>query len=232
MSKQNERLLTIDDYHRLSAADLAGVLAFWWGAPIKMASAIRSDAAGAEGALQAQLSHCVDLMALAAEARGLNSAAIRAAHAVYMRHLRNVASRMTARDGGKFYGNADDFLKMADWGGRDDAITDAERERLAAGVAEVSRLSDRLSADAAGKDGGADNAVRLHADERAILICLADAGAAMTQANIADAVRRGEKSVGKRLQRLREIGLTDRPAGERGGDAITTKGLQAISAAD
>lgn len=67
---------------------------------------------------------------------------------------------------------------------------------------------------------------------QAILFFLADKirrGTAVTQTAIADGVDSTEKTVGKLLEKLRAAGLTHRPHGDKGGEAITTAGLARLA---
>jgi hypothetical protein len=70
--------------------------------------------------------------------------------------------------------------------------------------------------------------VVLHPDDALILRALAEAGTTKTQDDIAVAVSRTGKTVGIRLKLLRKEGLTHRPRGPRGGDAVTPRGRDAI----
>ena len=77
-------------------------------------------------------------------------------------------------------------------------------------------------------DGEDEQSVVLHPDDLMILQVLSTAGTTLTQEALNKKIARDVKTIGKRLARLRELGLTHRPDGERGGDAITETGIKAL----
>jgi uncharacterized membrane protein len=70
----------------------------------------------------------------------------------------------------------------------------------------------------------------LHPDDLRLLRALNDSGATMKQEDLAATTRLSRGTLGRRLKRLREMGHVARPMGDRGGDAITDKGRQAVGA--
>ena len=69
-----------------------------------------------------------------------------------------------------------------------------------------------------------DNSIVLHPDDVVILRKLNEARTTLTQYAIEETTRIARTTISTRLKRLREEGLTFRPNGERGGDAITEAG--------
>jgi hypothetical protein len=74
----------------------------------------------------------------------------------------------------------------------------------------------------------------LHPRDRWILMVLREAGTCLTQEKIEGILERDSKrrlsakTIGKRLERLRNAGFTTRPNGDKGGDAITPEGRTAL----
>ncbi len=65
---------------------------------------------------------------------------------------------------------------------------------------------------------------KLDEDDISILRYLAKENICKDQQDIAAGTERSRRTIGPRLQVLRELGLTHRPKGNRGGDAITQEG--------
>ncbi|HZZ42451.1 MAG TPA: winged-helix domain-containing protein [Tepidisphaeraceae bacterium] len=77
----------------------------------------------------------------------------------------------------------------------------------------------------------------LHPHDVAILRALADAKTTLSQYQLVERVDVGSsklsrKTISKRLRILRTAGLTDRPCGLRGGDAITERGMKMLRSLD
>ena len=69
----------------------------------------------------------------------------------------------------------------------------------------------------------------LHRDALKILEALKERHPArMTQVEIEGATRITRKTIGKRLNELRNMGLVERSKGERGGEGLTLLGLQLL----
>lgn len=73
----------------------------------------------------------------------------------------------------------------------------------------------------------ADTLPPLNQHDHEILLCLEERSPlAMVQIDIATATLIHRKTVGRRLERLREHGLVHRPMGERAGDTLTDRGRE------
>jgi hypothetical protein len=76
---------------------------------------------------------------------------------------------------------------------------------------------------------GEEAAVVLHPDDAKILRALAKAATTQTQYDLEAGSALSRKTISARLARLREAGLTYRPSGDRGGEAITDAGRNALA---
>lgn len=90
-----------------------------------------------------------------------------------------------------------------------------------------------LPRPSAAGDGPAADDPALHRDDVTILRVLAVENRAMHQVDIETATTKlrpplSRATIGKRLKALRDLGLVHRPHGDRGGDAITAPGREAL----
>ncbi|MCK4873580.1 MAG: hypothetical protein KAS72_12730 [Phycisphaerales bacterium] len=114
---------------------------------------------------------------------------------------------------------------------RSDARILAE-EQQRAGVllqVEASERADDSPVVAVGETAEAAETLALDGDDVAILRALDKAGVLCTQPTIEADTRISRRSLGDRLRRLRDAGLTKRPKGPRGGEGITDKGRAALA---
>jgi hypothetical protein len=120
---------------------------------------------------------------------------------------------------------------VRDWlRGLEDRILDPETLRGKFGVWEVTEeWASQVEAEQAGQTTGAPSTLK--SEHWTILEALnRSPHETMVQVDIAEAAQLSARTVGDRLRELRQWGLTQRPQGERGGDALTAEGKSRLDA--
>jgi hypothetical protein len=103
-----------------------------------------------------------------------------------------------------------------------------EHAALPGQVSHAPAIDKPADGGAKGKLEKADHSLPLDSEDLAILRALKKAGALQSQYDLETVTHLSRKTIGNRLQKLREVGLTHRPKGERGGEGITELGLKRL----
>lgn len=107
-----------------------------------------------------------------------------------------------------------------------------EKDRLLARAGEVDNAVPGSASSTVEADPAPAQIEPLHPDDVRILQALAKAGTTQTQYDLETATGISRRTISPRLAALRERGLTWRPHGERGGEAISDAGRRLVSPDD
>jgi len=137
---------------KLSAADLLEVLDYWWRLPALMqATMSHPNRRMVQSDLKVFAERVVDLLAIASEGRGFDSEKVRAAHQVYITHVREAVkaneAAIRANGGGSGCAFAHQFLEQPDY----QKLTASERQRFSDGLSVLKRLKTKLMGETPGK---------------------------------------------------------------------------------